>query len=280
MKEEDGKCSEAESSWPIIERNEPNKLQFPTQVNNANHTYNGVSFHVRSKSLTAVIRVESFWVGGDLGQVTIWASSAYGFNPTSPPVGEDWINVAAGEYEPCWTDSTEIKLLKPVDINPGATMGFYIHSAVNNDNGIAYNSHSGLVCEDKNTSVWAGFGHTSSDAFSMDHGWSWRRNRGPSGAMSYSQVFTLWCPRTHSKFPPSFKKVVFCLLAIHSKRPLSLLSQLPLDVLYNVLEYCHLQWFEDDETLARKLAAQEEQEKNVHRQATSSYTYDMDYYGW
>jgi len=254
-------------------------VEFATQVNNANHTFNGVVFEVKSKCPTAVIRVESFWVGGDLGEITIWACPTYKTATNTPPTGEGWINVAADTYEPCWTDSTEVKLTKPVDIDPYKSMGFYIHSALNNDQGLAYNSHSGVVCEDKNTSVWAGWGHTRSVPF-LQQSWSWRRNRGPSGAMSYSQIYTLWCPRTHYKFPPSFKKVVFCLLAIHSKRPLSLLSQLPLDALYAILEFCHLQWFVKDEDLQHEQAAREDSEKGA-RQASSQYSM-YDYYddGW
>jgi len=248
----------------VKERIIPNRLKFATNVNTSNHTYSGIVFEVSSKSRIAVTRVESFWVGGDLGEITIWASSTYRSQSNDPPSAEDWINVASGLYGSCWTDSTEIKLAKPVDLGPGETMGFYIHSAANDDQGIAYNSHSGLVCEDKNISVWAGFGHTSPEPFGTQHGWSWRRNRGPSGAMSYSQIYTLWCPRTHYKFPPSFKKVVFCLLVIHFKRPLCLLSRLPLDLLYAVLEYCHFTWFEDERAIPREQPKKRKKTTQTH----------------
>jgi len=274
--------SESDSceSWPIAERSTPHRLDFATQVSNANHTFNGVVFEVRAKSQVAVTRVESFWVGGDLGEITIWANPNYRAKQKQDqgPTAKDWTNVAAGIYEPNWTDAAEVKLTQTVDISPGGTMGFYIHSALNNDQGIAYHSHQGLVCEDKNASVWSGWGHTSSEPFASEHGWSWRRNRGPSGAMRYSQVYILWSPRTHRKFPSSFKNVVFCLLAIHSKRPQSLLSLLPLEMLYAVLEYCHLQWFEDEEALARKLAAQEEEERSAPQ--TSHYSSSVGIAGW
>lgn len=189
---------------------------------------------------------------------------------------EGWTLVADKVCRPSWDKPVEIKLDTPIRILPHSARGFYCHSGLPDDLGIQYQSYQrhSVVAEDQYVAILPGLGHTGSEPFDEVHGW-YRAFRGLAGSIRYTAKWKGWSPFNHSEFPPALKKGVKALLLCQNCRnPHAVaantgevarvsadvgsnvvttgsrklcFSDLPVYVVYNIMEFMHWDWFQEIE---------------------------------
>lgn len=166
----------------------------------------------------------------------------------------------------------QIKFDKKVKLLPHQRRALYCHSSLPDDLGIQYQSYrkSDIVAQDQFISVYPGLGHTGSEPFDDHQGW-YRSYRGPAGIVKYHAKWKGWSPFEHRIFPIPLKSAVLAMLLCHNRRfedtpllmesmplasaessnaittprPSLTLSSLPRDIIYNILQFMHFDWFID-----------------------------------
>lgn len=186
---------------------------------------------------------------------------------------DHWKLVADRVCRPSWDRPLEIKLNTPLIVPPHSRRALYCHSGLPDDLGIQYQSYpkSAVVAEDEYLRVLPGLGHTGSRPFDDQHGW-YRSYRGLAGSVAYSMQWKGWSIPRHIEFPLPLKQAVKSMLlcnyrlarlpqsssslgtdsaaAIEDIQPVvrkrvAGLGQLPVQVVFNILEFMHFDWFEE-----------------------------------
>ncbi len=244
-------------------------LQLATDVQpaQADHSFAGVVFDVATLSdWEATLR--SFHVAGQLGTVSVYAArdgwcdtgdlqravarSGWG-NANDMIDSSRWDLVARARHSPSWNACVEIVLDRPVRILPGSVAGIYIHSNIENDGGLIYQScaRSDALGGDDHITILPGLGHTSSTPFGTEDGWwasSRARMRGLAGAVTYTVRRRFWSVAEAEEMPLSLRKAVRVLLLCHARGG-NALSILPKVLVHAILEYCSWSWFTQPEVV-------------------------------
>lgn len=217
------------------------RLITPIQPSDANHSFNGILFDVRCISMEDV-EIVSVAVGGDIGPWQVFAKPASirtGFKRRS----DGWVLVGKGVSEPCWRGSQELPLSVPVVIPAGETHALFVHSSLNHDRGILYQTYPNVdapICRDRDLSLFPGEARIGSVPFADDDDdqagrWGWYRGpRGLAGHVSYRTRPKLWSPETHRIFPVEFQLAIVTVLLCWQREECGL-SILPLEALFTIL---------------------------------------------
>eukprot|EP01043_Picozoa_sp_COSAG02_P014531 COSAG02_NODE_601_length_19715_cov_445.701315_18_plen_441_part_00 len=218
----------------------------------AEHSFNGVMFDVEAKE-PFEISVHSVHVGGMLGTMSVFACSeswcgderslhqynAYGRQNYDVRDEDSWERVYHSAHKPMWDSTTEIKFDKPIVLLPGTRRGIYVHSALPDDLGLQYQSTgrgNEIADQDAHIRIIPGVGHTSSVPFDREYGW-YRYPRSLAGRLGYEATLRTWAPRYHKQFPDPLKLAVKTMM-LAQKRKGSILSLLPVELVYHVMENC------------------------------------------
>ncbi len=218
----------------------------------AEHSFNGVMFDIEAKE-PFEISVHSVHVGGMLGTMSVFACSeswcgderslhqynAYGRQDYAIRDGNSWERVYHSAHKPMWDSTTEIKFDKPIVLLPGTRRGIYVHSALPDDLGLQYQSTrhgTEIADQDAHIRIIPGVGHTSSVPFDREYGW-YRYPRSLAGRLGYEATLRTWAPRYHKQFPDPLKLAVKTMM-LAQKRKGSILSLLPVELVYHVMENC------------------------------------------
>ena len=165
---------------------------------------------------------------------------------------KNWEVVAELNIKGSLQNVATIKLSKPVIIRPNCIRGFYIHSKVNHDRALKYQSYRGyehVIADDRSIVMFPGQARCGVEPFSEEDqdpgiwGWSWWRSiRGFSGSVTYRAIKKTWSPKTHHEFPPPFRRMVVILLMAWNRHD-CVFQTLPLESLYTVIESMEWDWF-------------------------------------
>lgn len=205
----------------------------------ADHSYNGVIFGVKSNDAHA-IEVTSIHIGGMLGRVRVFARdrpwnvdnddaghSMHYWAYRDLPSETGWTLVADQICRPSWDRLTEIKFDIPLCLLPHECKALYCHSGLPDDLGIQYQSYrrkNEVFAKDEHVSLLAGLGHTGSEPFETENGW-YRNWRGMSGRISYRCTLKGWTPWEHSIFPKELKEGVMAMLLTYNRAMTTLTEQ-------------------------------------------------------
>lgn len=219
-----------------------------TTSDREDHTFSGIMFNIETQHdlPLAYVKVDSFWVRGALGPVSVYITNA----PT--PAGyrglhddpDSWRKVFDRNLSPSLYTLVELRLEEPLYMFAGDVYGVYIHSRQRGDQAIVYDNTQRSSAPSRQDGVFKvqtqGMAHVSSIPFmnAAPWGWGrgWRNNREFVGKVSYGIKFQLWKPdqETHSTYPASFREVVFILLA-GQHRDSSILSWLPVEMVFYII---------------------------------------------
>ena len=133
-----------------------------------------------------------------------------------------------------------VELDAPIRLGPGERCGIYVHSELPGDEGLVYdNQKSSITYTDRFVKLLPGMAHLSNRPFGRHGMWggAWRGNREFSGKITYGVKYMLWSPfsSSHVKFPRQFNEMARTLVCANRFRTKSLLSRLPADVIYYIL---------------------------------------------
>uniref|UniRef100_A0A061R2E7 Uncharacterized protein n=1 Tax=Tetraselmis sp. GSL018 TaxID=582737 RepID=A0A061R2E7_9CHLO len=231
------------------------------------HTFCGIMVDLlcSDKLPCEYVEVQSVWVRGQLGPLTVYTSNRSYKECMSNP--SDWEVRHKATYGPSFHNLVELKLDPPLMIQAGARAGLYVHSALENDEAIVYDnirrggfSYWQLYADDDEDyddapvspgevfSISVGQAHLSPIPFKGRAPWGsgpWRRHREFVGRISYGVRWLLWTPKLHHRFPTRFRKAAEVLL-MGAKRPESNLSNLRDEVIFYILNRCGWDWFGTD----------------------------------
>ena len=182
------------------------------------HTFCGVMFDVQCKDVLPLecVLVESLWVRGRLGPLTVWTTEGTFRGRHEEP--DRWKRVYAGEHGPSFAQLVELKLAEPIVLRPGGGAGVYVHSTLPGDEALVYDNHRGARCtyEDRYVRVMPGVAHLSSTPFSARGMYwaAWRERREFVGRIAVGARFKLWNPErvVHAQFPRAFRAAASALL--------------------------------------------------------------------
>eukprot|EP00808_Paulinella_micropora_P001773 g30245.t1 len=208
------------------------------------HTFNGIMFDLEVKSSLPVheIVLEAIWVRGALGRMKIFTTPE-----THRGKQEDaaqWTEVHSGTYPASEQKLSPMLLDPPIALHPGQSLGIYVHSQEEGDQGIVYNNQRGTVTYvDRHLKIKPGCAHLSPQPFSgRGWGWgTWRMQREFVGRISYGCRWLLWSPVNHKKFPASFRRMVMVMLLCNSRHG-SAIGMLPPDLVMHILNLCSWDW--------------------------------------
>ena len=208
------------------------RLDTPITCSQADHSYNGIVFDIKSKDHYEV-SVKSISVAGMLGRVRVYARN----RPWSKDNGDagaprhywahrsllsedGWELVADQTCTPSWDKLTEITFIKPMVLLPHERKALYAHSNLPDDLGIQYQSYQKgeVFARDRHVALVAGLGHTGSEPFETQNGW-YKSYRGLAGSITYSVVNKGWNIWEHRKFPPALRRSVKEVLMCHQRLP-------------------------------------------------------------
>jgi len=223
------------------------------------HTFNGIMFDVRAANHKPLefLLVESVWVRGALGPVSVYVTKeaeSFRTHRTNP---EAWRRVYSGTHERDFENYTELKLAEPFKVLAGQTHGLYVHSERERDDGIVYDNASSRQDADVNTQLQhgtlvvepRGCAHLCPQPFESRNPWGWgsgwRQDREFVGRISYGVRWMLWNPECDAKFPPSFREISFAFVAA-GYRPNSIVSMLPQEMVLYILNFCDWNFFGDN----------------------------------
>ena len=139
------------------------------------HTFNGVMFDLRCSNNLPVknIEIDSIWVRGKLGWMRVYITPGTCRRKEEKP--EKWKEIHSKEYEPSFQKLQEMKLVERIVLQPGQSIGLYIHSADEGDEGLVYNDQRGRFTHvDRHLKIMPGLAHLSSIPFSSE-AWGWVR---------------------------------------------------------------------------------------------------------
>jgi len=217
-------------------------LATPIQPADANHSYNGIMFDIKSKGPEDV-EVLGFVVGGTLGPTSIYVRSGPWKEDVTP---ETWSKVLSCKIEGSWDRTTYVPLSVPVTVLAKETRGFYIHCSVHHDDALTYQTYHSfgeVIVQDKHIVLFPGQARCGSSPFGRDR---WRTVRGLSGTVRYRSIRKVWTPKIHCEFPRSFKRIVRLLLLMWYRED-SIFHQIPQEALYEILKFMDWDWFEVDQ---------------------------------
>jgi hypothetical protein len=153
--------------------------------------------------------------------------------------------VAEGHHAPC-LEGCELSLAQPVLVRAGQTCALFVHSRLNNDRGIAYQSFPNYhepVARDGNLAIYPGQARIGTDPFVADdelNRWGWHRGpRGLAGAIVFECVRKQWSVERHRQFPRVFRDVIVALLWC-ARQPECGLAALPSELFLHVTTF--LDW--------------------------------------
>jgi len=218
-------------------------LLTPIQPHQADHSFNGIIAILHCKGPER-IRIHGFGVGGALGPVTVLVHK----DPNTPvsvsPDPSVWRKVfegnVAGPRKP--SELAVITLPEKIVLDPGVSMGFYVHVAVLHDDGLSYQTYrpGEVIVDDGRIQVLCGAGRCGDRPFIG--GW-WRGGRGLTGSVLYEAIRKVWTTRNHSEFPVSFRNTVVALLILWSREG-TILNCLPAECMFAIFEQLEYDWFE------------------------------------
>lgn len=263
--EEDG-CDWSGEDEVVAEASDDGTFYLPTPVTpaRANHSYNGVLFEVEvpAKALEEVV-VQGIVCGGEIGRFQIFLHRGQRMAELSRQAeyrwSRNWEKISEGELAADWR-GLMLPLHNHVRIAPGEAVVFYVHSSLENDLGIAYQSYSTSrpIVADDNISIYPGYARIGSIPFDDEdmrhhHAW-WRPGRGLAGGIQYRCIRKQWSCELHMEFPSTaFRTAVFTFLMIAQLRPESLPGQLPTEALWMILEQLDWRdWPRDDRVPSRR----------------------------
>merc|ERR1719461_1921549 len=201
---------------------------------------------------TRFIYVTGFEASGMLGTMRIymiWNKDVNRFEKDQ----RQWTKIYERRHAPSWNDMTRLTLEYPIRVLPGETCGFYIHSDRSDDRGLKYRSCApGVVMEDKYVQILHGWAHTSRIPFDDTQGW-YRYHRILSGNIFYEPTLMRWSPdRNHFwRAKGTYQAVLDVVLASKS---------LPPGVTVELMTFCPMDWFDQDEEHFNQRAALPEPE--------------------
>jgi hypothetical protein len=108
------------------------------------HTFAGVMFDVQVRNELPVdfIEIETIWVRGALGPLTVWSSPG-GYRGKHGDQ-DQWELLYEREHEPSVKDLQPLHLKHPIRLRPGdPRLGLYVHSAAPTDESIG----TQLICD-------------------------------------------------------------------------------------------------------------------------------------
>jgi len=218
------------------------------------HTFSGIMFPLVAKSVIPLdeIVVHSIDVRGGLGDMHVFTSTRSLLEAYSD--ASQWSRIYVGHHSRSWQNPQPLVLDPPLVIKPDQTVSIYVHSTAPGDSAIIYDNsgRKEVVYEDNAIRLLSGLAHVSNEPFSTIAPWggsAWRPRRAFVGRLVYSFRPVLWQPRTHNRYPSSFKQVVRSLLVLNMRidTPLGRLGK---DVLFYIIGY--FQW-DDFESLVSLL---------------------------
>ena len=216
------------------------KISTPVRPAHANHSYNGVMFDVQS------ISIEDVWItainiGGEIGPYTVYwreGSIALGFKHAA-----DWTQCASGHVDSSEWQGIDLPLQEPVFLKSHRKIALYIHSSLDNDQAIAYQTYPSMqhpICSDGKIALFPGQGRVGNEPFdngAAEQRWGWfRAPRGLAGGLTYRCLRRQWTPEDMLIFPESFQNVIMQLHLIYMfSGEQGLLGILPLECFYMIL---------------------------------------------
>jgi hypothetical protein len=246
----------------------------------------GIMFPIRAKAVLPVqhIVLKSIAVRGQLGSLTVWITNedeqvdAQGrFQTRLTP--RHWTQIYAQKHAPSQSRYQTLEFAQPVLLYPGQVRGIYIHSTRGGDDAIVYDDSDPRIAphvpryQDPFLSIHSGKAHLSPTAFGQMPIWgwgnAWRDRREFVGQIQYGAVYQLWNPQIHQQFGPSFRDATTSLLALQ-RRDGCVMSSLPDECIYYILNMCRWDWFSDS---AEAIKHEKRQRK---RQAAAAEDASMD----
>jgi len=223
------------------------------------HTFSGIFFDVEARTLlpTKFVEIQSISIRGDLGTVSIYSTDRSYEGKQSDQ--EQWMrHFGPMHIEPSPEKLYELVLSVPIRLAPGSSRGVYVHSELPGDQAIVYDNrrNTDYTFEDNVIRIRPGMAHTSNVPFSPQAPWggtSFRPHREFVGSMRYGVKLLMWTPEAHHHFPAGFRRSIFTLMCCH-KTLASLgsmqspgLGNLPMDVLFYILNMLPWDWFPNPE---------------------------------
>ena len=236
-------------------------------------------FPIRAKTVLPVqhIVLKSIAVRGQLGSLTVWITNedehadANGhFRTRLTP--RHWTQIYERKHAPSQATYQKLEFAQPIVLYPGQVRGIYIHSTRGGDDAIVYDDSDPRVgrhvprYEDQFLSIHSGKAHLSPTAFGQMPIWgwgnAWRDRREFVGQINYGAVYQLWNPQQHLEFGPSFREATRSLLGLQ-RRDECVISTLPDECIYYILNMCRWDWFCDSSEAIK----QEKRRKKQREQA-------------
>ncbi len=235
-------------NWRRSEKNR-NMFQVSTLTSPAqsNHSFNGICFRVLNRTLDTV-RLRALTFGGEIGPFTVWTWDEEEHHKGVAPVGEPyksdkgWRLCAVGHGAP--SSAFRVQLEESVDVPPKRLVWMYVHTSLQHDRGILYQSFispESRVAEDETLTLLPGCARLGATPFAPNG--FFRRNRGFSGSIDYDVVPLWWSAGKHLQFPEAFRKAVFAVLLCHNSSD-GTLNCMPFEVLLLILEKLYWRDFE------------------------------------
>ena len=221
---------------PIGNRRQLFSLNTNVSPIEANHSFSGIFSDIEAKGLEDV-SIRGFTFGGEIGNFEIYwhagGSCLECYRDESA-----WELIAEGFAAPSIGHEVILDPNREIIIRRGEISGFYIHSSVQSDRGLMYNSYNAAIAgEDSNLQILCGVARLGDTAFG-GRGW-YRQHRGFAGAILYENIPLFWSYRKHNQCPKPMRDAIFTILLCHSRSD-CIIAVLPFDCLYAILE--HLYW--------------------------------------
>ena len=221
------------------------ELRTFTSPRDSNHAFNGVCSRISNLSIEPVV-VRSVVFGGEVGTFSVWVCA-------HPRVAEPWTSAdlwtlcGSGHGSPSFEHRCDLE--EPFLVAPGQDVWLYVHSSLQHDRGIAYQSfgsRESCIAADRNLCMLPGAARLGHTPFGAQTGF-FRKNRGFSGALCYDTQRLPWSVMDHRQFPKQFRKCIFAVLLCHNSSD-GLLHHLPFEVLLLILEQLYWRDFCKTET--------------------------------
>ena len=185
-------------------------------------------------------------------------------------------------HAPSQNEFVPLMLDEPIVLEPGQGVPVYIHSTLPGDTAIVYAEVQSWLPKYRGKSererklvptyndpflkILPGYAHVSNDCFGRQsiwgHGNPWRRGREYVGSIGFGVCYKLWDPKRdwHWSFGPKFRSSVLTMLAI-ARTNRVLLSTLPDEVIFYILNMCPWDWFGDTAELMMEQKGEQQQEE-------------------
>lgn len=161
-----------------------------------------------------------------------------------------WTKIYDATHEISFAHYTELNFgTNPIILKPGQFRGVYVHSTLDNDEGIVYdNQKSNKTHDDSYLTIFPGRSHVSPEPFGArpiwGYGAAWRDNREFVGRVNYGVVYKLWNPHEYKSFGSKFQGLARLLFACQ-RRWSSPFSALPDECIFYILNMCRWDWVAD-----------------------------------